>query len=90
MNSLVLANTALSELFPPENCSVESSCTFLLCDGIPGLLMDPVVYFGSESLFYLMGAVVHSRQTVQRSHPDKAPNDKSLRHIGAVSDRVFS
>lgn len=37
-----------------------------------------------------MGTVVHSGQMVQRSHPDKDPNGKSLRHFGAVSDTECS
>lgn len=37
-----------------------------------------------------MGTVVHSGQMVQRSQQDKDPNDKSLRHFGAISDTEFS
>ena len=52
--------------------------------------MYSVVYFCSESLLYLMGTVVHSGQVVQRSQEDKDPNDKSLRHFGAISDTKCS
>lgn len=37
-----------------------------------------------------MGTVVRSGQMVQRSQQDKDPNDKSLRHFGAISDTECS
>lgn len=52
--------------------------------------MYSVVYFCSESLLYLMGTVVHSKQMVHRSQWDKDSNDKSLRHFGAISDTECS
>lgn len=52
--------------------------------------MYSVVYFCSESLLYLMGTIAHSGQMVQRSQRDKDPNDKSLRHFGAIYDTQCS
>lgn len=32
VSSPVLARNVISEVFPPDNCSVDSSCMFLLCE----------------------------------------------------------
>lgn len=52
--------------------------------------MCSIVSFYSGSLLYLLGMVVHSEQVVQRSRQDEGPEDKSLRHFGAISETEFT
>lgn len=52
--------------------------------------MCSIVSFYSGSLLYLLGMVVHSEQVVQRSRQDEGPEDKSLRHFGAISETESS